>query len=92
MSNLETIKYMEMQKESEEEMRYPMTPNDLTDEKRKQFTIEEDLYLIGTTLARLYSKGVDREIIADTIINASEIRDITELCSSLDAFLRSVKY
>ena len=80
-----------MQKESEEEMRYPMTPNEL-DEKRKQFTIEEDLMLIGTTLARLYSKGVDREIIADTIINASEYQDINQLCSRLDSFLREVKY
>ena len=83
---------MEMQKELEEEQRYPMTPNELTDEKRKQFTIEEDLMLVGTTLVRLYSKGVDREIIADTIINSSEYQDINQLCSRLDSFLREVKY
>jgi hypothetical protein len=92
MSHEETIKFMEMQKEIEEEQRYPMTPNELTDEKRKQFSIEEDLMILGSTFARLLSKGVDRKIISDTLINASEIRDITELCSEFDSFLRQVKF
>ena len=92
MSHPANDNYYEQQKEIEEEQRYPMTPNELTDEKRKQFTIEQDLMLVGTTLARLLSKRVDRRIISDTIINSAEYRDLTEICSNIDSHLRSVKF
>jgi len=66
--------------------------NDKYNENKDEFLAEEDLNELGVIMARLHSKGVDRRVIADQIINAVEYQDITELCGHLDSFLRSKKF
>lgn len=61
-------------------------------EEKESFGIESDLNELGKILARLCSKGVDRRIISDTMINSVEVRDLTEFCSNFDSYLRSVKF
>jgi hypothetical protein len=69
---------------------YEVFGRKVTKEEMDRITVEMELTELGNIMARLHSKGVDRRIIADTLINSVEYRDLSELCGSLDAYLRAM--
>ena len=55
-------------------------------------TIEMALVDLSGTIKFLKKRGVDLEIVSDTIINSLDYSDINRLCSRFDSFLRSARF
>jgi hypothetical protein len=64
----------------------------MSDEEKESIMVESDLYDLSNILRRLQKKGVDQDIIADTIINQSSYLQLSRLSSKIDGFLRSANY
>ena len=84
MSNSENTKIEEMKHEALEELK----PQDLPENLDKTFLVEQDLHKLGVILSRLSLRGVDKRIVADTLINSLNYHNLNEICSHLDAHLR----
>jgi hypothetical protein len=80
----------ENKQEMAEEMRYPQTPNDLTE--KREYNIQSTLVELSHNLEILSELGVDRTVISDTIVNSMSRYNISRLSSDLDSFLRSPSY
>ena len=66
-----------------------LKPQDLPENLDKTFLVEQDLFELGVILSRLSLRGVDKRIVADTLINSLNYHNLNEICSHLDSYLRS---
>jgi hypothetical protein len=74
------------------ELSYPQTPNDLSPKGKREYDVQSTLVNLSRDFEILAELGVDRTIIADTLINSMSRYNLSVLAGDIDSFLRSPQY